>query len=69
MKYSAINPEPFAVRPQAAAEMLGLSRTKFQELVNRGWLAPTINTPALVLYDREHVKGTWERLKREGWPK
>ena len=69
MRFSAINPQPFAVRPQVAAELLGLSRTKFQEFVNRGWLTPTVNTPALVLYDAEHVRKVWERIKRDGWPK
>lgn len=69
MKFSAINPEPFAVRPLAAAEMLGLSQDKFQQLVNRGWISPSVNTPKLVLYDREHVRATWERMKREGLPK
>ena len=69
MKYSAINPEPFAMRPLVAAEMLGVSPDKFQELVHSGWIAPSVNEPRLVLHDREHIKRTWERIKRDGWPK
>ena len=69
MKFSAINTATLAVCPLVAAEMLGLSLDTFQAaLVNRGWIALSVNEHKLVLYDVEHVRGVWERIKREGWP-
>ena len=69
MKFSAVQIEPLAVRPDDAAKMLGVSPDKFQTLVKSGWLAPSVHDRLLTLYDVAHVRRVWERIKREGWPK
>lgn len=69
MKFSVVRIEPLAVRPDDAAHMLDLSANTFQMLIKCGWLAPSVHEHRLTLYDVEHVRKVWERIKREGSPK
>lgn len=53
----------FAMRRDEAAASLGISATKFDELVADGRMPRAIKVDAMRLYDAEQVRDAWLRIR------
>jgi hypothetical protein len=67
-KRSPVKIEPFGVRADVAAEMVGLSERVFERLRAAGWIKPVVISHRVVLYDTSDVFLLWNKIKREGLP-
>lgn len=55
----------YALRPEEAAESIGVSLSTFQALVDEGRMPRPVPIPGhrLIRYDAEAVRNAWEALK------
>ena len=53
----------FALRPQEAADSMGVSLGTFQKWVAEGKMPKPIKIGAVCLYDTETVRKSWEALR------
>ncbi len=58
---------PIALRPDDAAEALGISPSFLDKLVKAGKIRPPVAIPGsrVVRYDREHLLADWRALRDE----
>jgi hypothetical protein len=58
---------PFALRPEGAAEALGISKSSLDKLVKAGKIRPPIAVPGMYvkLFDRERLLQDWQALMEE----
>ena len=55
---------PFALRPEDAAEALGISKSSLEKLVKAGKIRPPVAVPGLCvkLFDRERLRQDWQAI-------
>ena len=58
---------PFALRPEDAAEALGISKSSLDKLLKAGKIRPPVAVPGLSvkLFDRERLRQDWQALIEE----
>lgn len=57
---------PYAVPREAAAALVGVSATKFDEMVKDGRMPQPREIDARVLWDSEEIRAAWRLLPRRG---
>lgn len=69
MKFSVIKIEPVALRPEDAANMMGMSERTLRVCVKAGWVKPVIQGNRMTLFEPGDIRALWNRIKRDGLPK
>jgi hypothetical protein len=65
-KENHVPPVPLALRPDAAASALGISRSTLMRLVEVGKIRrPVVLLRGIVLFDFERLRDDWEALRDE----
>jgi len=67
-RYDALPPGvlPFAVSRETSAALVGISPSKFEELVNDGRMPQPRALDGRVLWDVEELRAAWRALPRRG---
>ena len=66
LKFSVVQAVPLGLRSWDAAAMIGISEESLERCRLAGWIEPSVESHALVLYEHSAVERCWQKIKREG---